>query len=146
MTAEIKTFLFIMLIPFFAALGHDLYVNYFNTEAKIEHVKKLNIDPKKFMVSDLGWIIDEYVPKTMQKARTKIDVPVWRQKIDPALQLPSMVIGAIPFLVSSAYLILAFIIGIWPFSRFGKSKKMKQDDFAVYKHAQEKSIRFKRRK
>jgi hypothetical protein len=146
MSNEIKTFLFIMLIPFFAALGHDLYVNYFNTDAKIERVKELNIDPKKFMISDLGWIIDEYVPKTLKKARTQVERPTWKKKIDPILQSSTMLVSLVPFLTSCAYLIFAFIIGVFPFSRFGKGKRTKHDDFAVYKHAQEKSIKFKRRK
>lgn len=142
-----KTLLVILLIPFLAGLGHDLYLNYFSSNEKIREVKALRIDPEKFLVSDLGWIWNNYSPDTMQTARDMVEPSTWQSKVDPVLQLPTMVVGLIPWAITAIYLFFAWIFGIWPCSGrlISFSTKRKNDDFAVYKHAKTNAVKYKKR-
>ncbi len=136
-----KFFLFIMLLPFLAGAGHDIYLNYFSDPEKVEQLKALQIDPDQFLISDLGWIWTEYAPGIMKEARTLMSSRTWSQYVDPVLQLPTMVVSIVPFFCVTVLLLIAFILGIWPFSRF----KAKQDDFAVYKHAKTKAVKYSKK-
>lgn len=142
-----KTLLVILLIPFLFGFGHDVYLNYFSDDAKIRDVKALRIDPSKFLVSDMGWVWNKYSPNTMEAARDMMEPATWQSKLDPILQLPTMVVGLIPWAITFAYLFLSWLLGIWPCSgrilTFSSGKR-KKDDFAVYKHAKSNSMKFKR--
>ena len=144
-----KTLLVVLLIPFLMGLGHDIYFNYFADDEKIKAVKSLRIDPEKFLISDMGWVWNEYAPNGMQMARDSIEPATWTSYIDPVLQLPTMIVGLIPFIIIASYLILAFILGIWPCRgrhiSIGTPKRGKKDDFAVYKHAKTNKMKFKKK-
>lgn len=142
MSSSVKTFVFILLIPFLAGLGHDLYLNYFSDKQKIEQVKRLQIDPEKFLASDLGWIWENYFPASMETARGMVEPEIWQLQVDPILQMPTIIVGIIPFFIGCVFLLLAFVLGVWPFSRYGKLRRQKEDDFAVYSHAKEKAVKF----
>ena len=88
-----KTLLIILFIPFLFALGHDLYLNYFSDDEKVRELKALRIDPQEFLVSDTGWIWNEYSPNTMQTLRDTIEPATWTTKLDPVLQLPTMAVS-----------------------------------------------------
>lgn len=145
MSAGAKTFIFILLLPFFAALGHDVYHSYFSSDEKIKQIERLNIEPDNFQMSDVGWLWQEYAPNSMQSARDMIEPEAWSAQLDPFLQMTSMVAALIPFGVGLIYLALAFILGVWPFSRFGATRREKSNDYAVYEHAKEKSFKFKKK-
>ena len=137
MSSSVKTFLILMFIPFLLAAGHDIYLNYFSDNEKILHARSVQINPENFLVSDLGWVLYHYIPKGMDIARDTTKPETWEEKIDPILRLPTMVIGLIPFIGSLIYSLLAFVLGIWPFSHAGQTRNEKESDFAVYKHAKE---------
>ena len=143
-----KTLLVLLLIPFLLALGHDIYFNYFSDDEKIREVKAMRIDPEEFLISDAGWVWNEYAPSSMESARMSFEPETWRSKIDPILQLPTMVVGLIPWAFAATYLLIAYILGIWPCQ--GRMlnilpKRKRKDDFAVYKHAKTKATKYKRK-
>ncbi len=145
-----KTFLVIMLIPFLLGLGHDIYFNYFADDEKIREVKALRIDPKAFLVSDAGWVWSEYAPSSLETVRDSFEPSTWRGYVDPVLRLPTMVVGLIPFAISFVYLILSWVLGIWPcsgrqISFGGLGRRRKNNDYAVYKHAKAKSVKYKKK-
>ncbi len=142
-----KTLLVILLIPFLAGLGHDVYFNYFSDDEKVREIKALRIDPEKFLVSDLGWVWNEYSPNTMETARTMMEPETWVSKLDPVLQLPTMIVGLIPWAITLIYISFAFLCGIWPCAgrNISLGTKRKKDDFAVYKHAKTKAVKYKKK-
>lgn len=145
MTSGIRNFIFILILPFLAAVGHDVYFNYFADSEKARQIKNLQVNPEEFLVSDLGWIWQNYSPNTMQTARNMVEPDIWATQVDPILQLPSMVVGIIPFFLGCVFLLFAFILGVWPFSKFGQARREKEADFAVYKHAKSKPIKFSKK-
>ena len=140
-----KVLLFFLFIPFLAGIGHDVYLNYFSDDEKIKTVKRLQIDPEAFLPSDLGWIWEEYHISSMDLARTMVEPEIWKEQVDPILQLPTMVVGAVPLALGIVFLLISFILGVWPFSRYGKLRKQKDDDFAVYKSAKESSYKYNKK-
>ena len=143
-----KTFLVLMLIPFLLGLGHDIYFNYFSDDEKIAEIKAMRVDPKEFLVSDAGWVWNEYSPNTMEASRMSFAPETWRKYIDPVLQLPTMVVGLIPWAIAATYLLIAYILGIWPCQgrmlNFLPRRKRK-DDQAVYKNAKTNATKYKRK-
>ena len=145
MSGGVKIFLTLLLLPLLASIGHDIYINYFSDSDKIKEIKRLQIDPDEFLVSDLGWIWQTYNPSSMEAAREQIQPEVWKAQVDPVLQLPTMVVAFFPCFFGCVFLLFALVLGVWPFSRYGFSRKDKADDFAVYKHAKSHSIKYKKR-
>ena len=145
MSSGLRNFIILMLLPFMAAAGHDIYLNYFSDSDKIKHLKSLQVDPDKFLVSDLGWIWHTYHPKSMEMARTMVEPAVWTAQVDPILQMPSMLVGIVPFGIGCVFLVLAFVLGVWPFAKYGQLRRQKDEDFAVYKHAKSKAIQYKKK-
>lgn len=142
-----KTLLVLLLIPFLLGLGHDIYFNYFSDDEKIRAVKALRINPEEFLISDAGWVWNTYSPTTMETARDTIAPDTWASKIDPILQLPTMVVGLIPWAVVLLYLSFAWLVGIWPCeSRISLfNKRPKKDDYAVYKNAKAKAVKYNKK-
>lgn len=142
-----KTLLVILFIPFLLALGHDVYFNYFSDDEKIRDVKALRIDPEEFLISDAGWIWNEYSPNTMQAARDMIGQETWESIIDPVLRIPTMLLGIIPWAAVAIYLLFALGAAFWPCcnSTLSFIKKRKQQDFTVYKNAKANSIKYKKK-
>lgn len=145
MSSSIKLFLFFMLLPFLVAVGHDVHMNYLADDEKIREVKNLRIDPNDFLASDLGWIWQKYHKPSMEIARTSVEPEVWKAKVDPILQLPTMVVGIIPFFTASVFLLLAYVIGVWPFSRYARTPRTGGSEYAVYKHAKSKTVKYSKK-
>lgn len=141
-----KIFLFILLLPFLAVLGHDVYYSYFSNDDKIRQVERLNIDPNAFEMSDLGWIWNNYSPDTMEIARDGVEPDIWKEKVDPILQYPAMIVVIIPFAMGLIFCLFARILGVWPFAdkMSSFSRKGKESD-AVYKHAKSKALKYSRK-
>jgi len=140
-----KILLFVLLFPFFAAVGHDVYINYFSTPEKQKQIERLQFNFDEFMISDTGWVWNEYAKDSMEIARGSIEPEQWTAQIDPILQLPTMVVGLIPFAIGVIFLVISFVLGVGMFKRQGKRRKENADDFAVYKHAQDKQVKFTRK-
>lgn len=145
MSQSLKHLLLILLIPFFCAVGHDVYVNYFSSDEKIAEIKSLRVNPQDFLVSDLGWVWNEYAAGSMQIARDSITAEKWRTQIDPILRLPTMVVASFPFFLGGIYSLLAFVLGVWPFARHGKIPSHRPEDHGVYKHAKTNTMKFKKK-
>lgn len=145
MPSGAKILLFILLMPFLAALGHDVYQSYLSDDDKIKQVKRLKVDLDEFKPSDVGWIWQKYHKESMEMAYNSVEPEMWEKKVNPILQMPSMGVGIVPFILGCVYLLLSFILGVWPFSRHGQLKSDGKDDFAVYKHAKSKTIKYSKK-
>jgi hypothetical protein len=145
MSTSGKIFLFILLLPFFAAIGHDVYYSYFLDEDKMKKVERLQIDHEDYTISDLGWIWNTYSPETMQQARQSVEPEIWVEKVDPILQYPTMIVGLVPFVIGCIFCVFALILGVWPFTRATSRFLRKEDDYAIYKHAKAKSTKYSRK-
>jgi len=124
------------------------YFNYFSDDEKIREIKAMRVDPSEFLISDAGWVWNEYAPNSMETARMSFETPTWKKYIDPVLQLPTMIVGLIPWAIAAAYLLIAYILGIWPCQ--GRllnflPKRKRNDDYAVYKHAKTNAAKYKRK-
>jgi len=142
MPGAAKMLLFVLLLPFFAALGHDVYINYFSDDDKIKEFKKLQIDPEDFKISDLGWVWQHYSPDTLETAKDTVGADEWKEKYDPILQKPTMVVGLVPAAIGAGYLLIAFVLGIWPFIRFAKQRQEDSANYGVYKKAKTNAMKF----
>ncbi len=141
-----KIFLFILLLPFLAVLGHDVYYNYFSDDDKIKKVERLQIDTEAFEISDLGWIWNNYSPNTMEMSRDNIDPAIWKEKIDPTLQYPAIMIAIIPFGIGLIFCLIARVLGVWPFAdKMSSFSRKGKDGDAVYNHAKSKAIKYSRK-
>lgn len=105
----------------------------------------MQIDPDDFKISDLGWIWKEYHEDSMEMVHDNVENQAWDEKVNPILQLPTMVVASVPFFLGCIYYLLAFFLGVWPFSRHGMMRSTPSDDFAVYKHAKSKSIKYSKK-
>ncbi len=145
MPTGVKSFLFLLLIPFLMGVGHDVYLNYFSDDIKIKQAKRLQIDPNDFLVSDAGWTWNNYHPQSMNIARDMVEPETWKEKVDPVLKLPTMIISIAPLVVGAIFFLITFALGIWPFNRQGRSLLSGKSDFVVYKHAKEKAVKYKKK-
>lgn len=130
-----KNLLLILLVPFLLGLGHDLYINYLSDDEKIRELKALRVDPDKFMMSDLGWVWQEYSPASLEVVRDTFGVATWEAEVDPVLKQPTLLVTIIPFVCGVIALLIAFILGIWPFSRLARTRKQDKAGYGVYKKA-----------
>ena len=140
-----KTLLLILLIPFLLGAGHDLYVNYISDSQKFAEIKRLQVNSDDFMFSDLGWIWQEYSPSTLETVKDMMTPETWQKYIDPILKLPTMLMTILPFACGIIALTLAFILGIWPFSRYGKQRKEDREGYGIYKNAKSKKTKYSRK-
>lgn len=141
-----KTLLLILFIPFLLGLGHDIYFNYFSDEEKIKETKSLRVNPKEFSVSDAGWLWKEYSPASMKVVHDTMEPETWKKFINPILQLPTMVVGLIPWATTLAYLLFAQLAGFWPCANSPVlfRRKTKTEKFTAYKKDKTKVTKYKR--
>jgi len=147
MSNRVKSFLFILLIPFFFALGHDVYLNYFSDDTKIEKIKALEVEPKGFNTTDFGWVWVNYSKESFDLTRNNVSTETWRNVVSPLLKMKTMLVGAIPYFIGLVYLLLAWIIGIWPFAHLNRFKSFggsKGKSKGVYKNAKASRTKYKR--
>jgi len=87
---RLSTFLLILfLLPFFGALGHDLYIAYGEQDFS---------EAPKF--SDLGFLWVTYHVDSFKWAREAIDPENWSRYMTPLLELPSIIAaGIIPAII-----------------------------------------------
>lgn len=117
MTTGQKTLLFILLIPALAALGHDIYINFFENSEKLAKIEALDIEPEKFQFSDMGYLWLTYAPESYELARENTTPSLWSPGLNMILSLPSIVIGAIPAAIFSVIMIFINLLRANPFKR-----------------------------
>jgi len=131
MSGNVKIVCFLLLIPFFAAIGHDLYLAYFDDPAKVAKIEALQIDPKDYQVSDAGYLLKEYAPGFYDSARQSIGEETWLRYIDPVLQQYTFVVALVPAVLFYLYLLFAFVLGLPPFAtgKYNKGKAPNMDGY-----------------
>lgn len=142
MPTAAKNILFILLIPFLLSLGHDLYLNYVSNSPRAEQIKSLRVAPNALIVSDAGWIWQEYAGNSMRAAKDLMGTNRWEQNIDPILKKPTMSLTIIPFAIGLVYVSITFIFVLWPFSKDNRRVKHKP---SVYKNSEGKKVKYKKK-
>lgn len=115
MSDGVKLWCFLLLIPFFAAIGHDLYANFYKNEENKTRLEAFEIDPKAYQNSDLGYLLVNYVPDIYDNARDMIGEENWIKWVDPVLRLYTFVIALVPATLFFIWLLISRIFDIWPF-------------------------------
>jgi len=134
---------FIFAIPFLGAVIHDLYLNYFVEDEKLQELLALDVKPKDFKLTDLGWVIERYAPAILDTGRSLFSENIWQEWILPVLEQPTIYVAAVPF-------VIAFILWLAVFA-FQKIKTLsttgfsKKKDYDVYDYAKKESIKYKRK-
>lgn len=118
-----KLWCFLLLIPFFAAIGHDLWANYYATPEQKTRLEAFEIDPAAYQGSDLGYLLVTYTPGLYENARTLIGEAFWVKWIDPVLRLYTFVVALVPFLLFAVWLLISRIFDIWPFAGPAMARK-----------------------
>lgn len=135
MGGSIKIWLFVLLLPFFAAIGHDFYVSYLTDPDQKARLEALDIDPSVYQVSDFGYLIVHYLPDFYENTKAAIDETTWAKYIDPVLQQFTFVIGLVPAALFLLYLFIARMIGLPPYRgwRLGRAAPTASNYEGVFK-------------
>lgn len=116
MSDGVKLWCFLLLIPFFAAIGHDLYANFYKNEEAKTRLEAFEIDPNAYQGSDLGYLLVTYTPEAYEKAREIVGEDRWVTWVDPVLRLYTFVVALVPATLFFIWLLISRIFDIWPFS------------------------------
>lgn len=95
---------FLLILPILGALGHDIYVTYQDQDFS-----------KTMMFSDVGYLWTNYEPDTYKWAQKNVDQGTWDHVLTPILEQTSVVVAAVPALVTFSILILLRIFNLPPF-------------------------------
>jgi len=145
MSGGIKLLCFLLLFPFFAAIGHDIYSAYYSDPDKVAKLEALDIDPKDYQVSDAGYMLLQYAPEFYEESRMAIGEQSWMRYIDPVLKQYTFVVALIPAVLFYLYLLFAFVLGMPPFSS-GKFNKKNMPDMDTYERRNtETTFKYKRK-
>ena len=126
MSGGAKLWCFLLLIPFFAALGHDLWANYYATQEQKTRLEAFEIDPTAYQGSDLGYLLITYVPGIYENARTLVGEESWTKWVDPVLRLYTFVVALVPAILFAIWLLISRIFDIWPFAGTAPASRQKQ--------------------
>lgn len=111
-----KLWCFLLLIPFFLAIGHDFWANYYSTQEQKTRLESFEIDPTAYQGSDVGYLFVTYAPSFYENTRTVVGEEVWTKWIDPVLRLYTAVVALIPAVLFAIWLLISRIFDIWPFN------------------------------
>lgn len=146
MSDTVKLWCFLLLLPFFLVVGHDLYANYLADEDKKARLEAFDIDPNAYQSSDLGYLVVKYIPSVYENVTGVIGEDIWAKWIDPVLRLYSFVVALIPALLFFVWLLISRIFDIWPFSGSIGSGRAEKDVYGRKKTApQAGQFKYKRR-
>ncbi|PZQ47666.1 MAG: hypothetical protein DI551_03070 [Micavibrio aeruginosavorus] len=123
MSSGAKLWCFLLLIPFFAALAHDIYGSYMNTPEKQTRLEAFQIDPTGYQNSDLGYLFTTYVPTFYENVRDLVGADRWIKWVDPVLKQYTFVVALVPAVLFYIWLLISRIFDIWPFS--GQARRVK---------------------
>lgn len=116
MSGGAKLWCFLLLIPFFLALGHDLWANYYSTQEQKTKLEAFEIDPTAYQSSDFGYLLTTYIPGAYENARTTLGEEAWIKWVDPVLRLYTFIVALAPALLFAVWLLISRIFDIWPFA------------------------------
>ncbi len=102
--------LFFLFLPFAAAIGHDLYVNYYLDDDKLRDLKNLRPEVDDFLFSDLGWVWNEYAPNRLEVLKDSFSPSTWEAFILPILAMPTMLVTFFPFAIAAVIAIILKLI------------------------------------
>lgn len=147
MSDSAKIWCFLLLIPFLAVMGHDIYANFLASEEDISRLESLNLDPKSYHASELGYLLVTYTPGLYENIQSLSDIKIWFTWIDPLLRLYSFVVALIPFVLFVTWLLIARITDLWPFKDRGYEKLNREmmDKNKYEKRSIARSFKFTRR-
>lgn len=123
---------FILLLPAFAVLGHDLYMAYGDSDEKIEQLKELDIDPGVFSMSDVGRLWIAYAPDSLNTVRANVSLGTWENFIAPLMEQTAFLVALIPLLFFYLITAIFWLLGLGPYSGTRALKKAGKSDFSVY--------------
>lgn len=113
MKKGVKFWFFILLIPFFLSLGHDLFANYYLDQNKKLRLEALDIDPRAYQSSDLGYLLVRYIPETFETTRNAMGEEEWSRWVDPILRLYTFVVALVPAILLCIWLLVSNILDVW---------------------------------
>ena len=148
MSGTVKLWCFILLLPFFAAIGHDFYANYLIDPQKKAKLEAFDIDPQAYQLSDLGYLLVTYVPEAYENSRLMVGEESWTKYVDPVLREFTFVVALVPAAIFYLYLILAKLFGLPPFTgvRLGRTSEPTGKYDGVFKDRdKEANFKYKRR-
>jgi len=82
---------FLLTLPPLAALGHDLYLAYWQKE-------EIDIT-EPFHLSDVGWLWEKYSSDTLRIAKAGFDPSTWQDFVLPVLKTDAVIAAGIPALI-----------------------------------------------
>lgn len=103
---------FILAIPAFAALGHDIYLTYQDQDFT-----------KTMMFSDVGYLWTTYSPESYAWAKDHIDPGTWEVFLTPFLEQTTVLIALIPAILTFIIAMLLKIFNLPPFAQSAKAGK-----------------------
>ncbi len=116
MNDGVRVWIFLLLLPFLAAIGHDLYASYYAPEEiRTRVVEHYDIDPGAYKISDAGYLLVTYAPETFETLRASVGPERWMKWVDPILRLYTFVVALIPLAVFLTWLLISRILDVWPF-------------------------------
>ncbi|MCB9988042.1 MAG: hypothetical protein H6868_01765 [Rhodospirillales bacterium] len=101
---------FLLALPFLAVLGHDVYIAYGRAEEDYMMILET------FQWSDLGWLWVQYAPDSYDWVKASLNPAVWEGVVGPLLEQTAALVFAVPALVVYVYLIVAKLVGLWPYN------------------------------
>lgn len=110
---------FILVIPIFAVLGHDAYMSYHSEDFT-----------KPMMLSNVGWLWSNYLPDSFQWVQDNVSKETWLYRIVPLIKIKSVIVAAIPALVTFTILILLRIFNLPPFRDEVRGSKRNKTNFS----------------
>lgn len=120
----LKKLAFIFLIPFLAALGYDLYNNFYVSPENIAKLESLTLDPSMVKPMDFGYLLLQYVPDALNSLRSATSPEIWIRFINPVLEQYTTVLAAIPLIFIMILMVLESIID-YVRLRLGKTGHLK---------------------
>lgn len=96
---------FLLVLPIFAALGHDIYVTYQDQDFS-----------KTMMFSDVGYLWTNYEPDTYQWAQKNVDQDIWDKYLTPLLEQTSVLVASVPAVVGFSILLILRLFNLPPFA------------------------------
>lgn len=141
MSDSIKLWIFILLLPVFAAVGHDFHANFLADEKKQRQFENLQFDPSEYMASDFGYLFFTYTPEFYDNTRASVDPVIWDKYVEPVLQQYTWVVAFAPLALFLIGVLLSKMIRLPSMPR--KAKAGNNDPFL--KHEKQDTFKYKRR-
>ncbi len=130
---------FILLLPAFGVLGHDLYMAYGDSDEKVEQLKELDVDPNVFALSDVGRLWIAYAPDSLNMLRENISLATWENIVAPLMEQTALLVALVPLMIFYLFTAIFWVLGIGPFTGTRMVKKAGKKDFSVYERHNKKS-------